>query len=272
MREQILASLPDTNNEEMLPAERRQHLMDWFDVNFAGSSQDLAERFNISVSTIRRDLDFLAKEGFLSRTHGGAVRMRQQTTYEPSTELARKTAVEEKGAIVAEALKHIKAHQSILIDTGTTSHDLADVMATLEIPLTVITNDIYVAKTLTYKPPISLVMPGGSNRFGAYSLLGEPGVSFLKDVRCDLYFMSAQAVDDECASDTVMELVELKRAMLKAAQKTILLADSSRFNARALYRIGSLDHIDAIITDDGLPEKVQKSIRALGVELFCVKV
>lgn len=262
----------DNNNDEMLPAERRQRLMDWFNLNFAGSSQDLAERFNISVSTIRRDLDLLAKEGFLSRTHGGAVRMRQQTTYEPSTELARKTAVEEKSAIVVEALKYIQADQSILIDTGTISHDLAEGVAALNIPLVVITNDIFVAKTLSYKPPISLVIPGGANRFGSYSLLGASGIAFLKDVRCDLYFMSAQAVDSECASDTVMELVELKKAMINAAQKTILLADSSRFNARALYRIESLERVDTIITDDGLPETIQKNIRALGVTLICVKV
>ncbi|UJQ95143.1 DeoR/GlpR family DNA-binding transcription regulator [Mariluticola halotolerans] len=262
----------DNNSEEMLPAERRQRLIDWFDVNFAGSSQDLADRFNISVSTIRRDLDLLAKEGYLSRTHGGAVRMRQQSTYEPSTDLARRTAVEEKNAIVAEALRHINADQSILIDTGAISHLLADAIATRTDPLTVITNDLYVAHALTYKPPVKLVVPGGSNRFGAYSLLGEPGISFLNDVKCDLYFMSAQAVDFECASDTVLELVELKRAMMQAAQKTILLADSSRFNARALYRITELSEVDMIITDHGLPTKDRDKILAHGVELVCVQV
>ena len=267
-----MSNSEENSNEEMLPAERRQRLMDWFDINFAGTSQDLADRFNISVSTIRRDLDLLSKEGFLSRTHGGAVRMRQQTTYEPSTELARNTAVEEKGAIISEAIKHISADQSILIDSGAITHSLADAIASLDMPLTVITNDIYVAHKLTYKPPIKLVVPGGANRFGAYSLLGEPGVSFLKDVRCDLFFMSAQAVDADCASDTVLELAELKRAMINAAQKTVILAESSRFNARALYRISDLENVQVIITDDGLSAKDCEKIRASGVELFCMKV
>ena len=262
----------DVNTDEMLPAERRQRLMEWFDVHFAGSSQDLAERFGISVSTIRRDLDHLAKEGFLSRTHGGAVRMRPQASYESSTELARKTAVEEKRGIVAEAVKHLKPDQSILIDTGTICHDLADTIAQIDFPLTVITNDLYVAKALTYKPPISVVVPGGANRFGAFSLMGEPGLSFLRDVRCDLYFMSAQAVDVDCASDTVMELVEMKRTMLASSEKTILLADSSRFKARALYRIAALDQINAIITDEGLSGDIRTTIRAHGLELSCVKV
>ncbi|MEO0544445.1 MAG: DeoR/GlpR family DNA-binding transcription regulator [Pseudomonadota bacterium] len=262
----------DGNTDEMLPAERRQRLMDWFDVHFAGSSQDLADRFGISVSTIRRDLDHLSKEGFLSRTHGGAVRMRPQASYEPSTELARQTAVEEKRGIVAEAIKHLKPDQSILIDTGTVCHDLADAVGQIEFPLTVITNDLYVAKTLTYKPQISVVVPGGANRFGAFSLLGEPGLGFLKDLRCDLYFMSAQAVDLECASDTVLELVEMKRTMLAASQKTILLAESSRFKARALYRVATLDQIDTIITDEGLAEDMRDPIRSHGLQLSCVKV
>lgn len=260
------------SNEELLPAERRQRIMDWFDVHFAGTSQDLADRFGISVSTIRRDLDQLSKEGFLSRTHGGAVRMRPQASYEPSTELARSTAVEEKIAIAAEAVKHLRANMSILIDTGTICHRLAEAVAQVDFPLTVITNDLFVAQTLTYKPQISVVVPGGSNRFGAYSLLGEPGLAFIRDVHCDVFFMSAQAVDGDCASDTVMELVEMKRTMMEASGKTYLLADSSRFNGRALYRIASLDSVHAVITDEGLASKTREAIRSHGVELSCVSV
>lgn len=104
--------------DEMLPAERRAHLIEWFKTNQAGSSQELARMFGISVSTIRRDLDLLASEGIVRRTHGGAVVVRSRVTYEPSTELSRRTAVEEKQAIVTEALKLIEPHQSVLIDTA----------------------------------------------------------------------------------------------------------------------------------------------------------
>ncbi|MFV0386088.1 DeoR/GlpR family DNA-binding transcription regulator [Paracoccus sp. (in: a-proteobacteria)] len=258
--------------DEMLPAERRQRIMEWFDVNFSGSTQDLAERFGASVSTIRRDLDLLSKEGFLSRTHGGAVRMRQSSTYEPSTDLALRTAVEEKAAIVARAVTYLRPDQSILIDTGTIAHVLADAIAETGLPLTVITNDICVAHKLTYKPLIRLVMPGGTNRFGAFSLLGDPGRSFLRDIRCDLFFLTAQAIDGECASDTVLELVEIKRAMIAAAQATILLAESSRYSSRALYRITDLGRIHTAITDSALDPAEQDRVRAQGVDLICVEV
>jgi len=258
--------------DEMLPAERRQRLIDWFASNMAGSSQDLARMFNISVSTIRRDLDLLASEGLVRRTHGGAVRIRSRTTYEPSTDLARRTAVEEKQAIVSEAVKLIEPEQSLLIDTGAVTHDLADAMAALDLPLTVITNDLYVAKALTYRERIKLIVPGGACRFGAFSLLGEPGISFLQDIRCDLLFMSAQAVDSDCISETMLELVQLKRAMIDAADRTVLLADSSRFSARALYRTASLDRLHTIITDDGLPDEDRDRIVARGLRLICVPI
>ncbi len=261
-----------SNVEEMLPAERRQRLVDWFDENFAGATQDLARKFNISVSTVRRDLDLLSREGFLRRTHGGAVRIRQHATFEPSTDLARRTADEAKSAIVIEARRLVEPEQSILIDTGTIAHDFADGVAELEFPLTVITNDLYVANKLTYKDNLKLIVPGGDNRPGAFSLLGEQGISFLSDIRCDLFFMSAQAVNSDCASDTVLQLVELKRAMVEAAEKTILLADSSRFASRALYRIVPIDKISTIITDEGLPIKDRKMFRQAGVKLVCVRI
>lgn len=258
--------------EEKLPAVRRQQLIDWFDVNMAGSTQELAKLFKISVSTIRRDLDLLSLEGYLKRTHGGAVRTREHTTYEPSTNLAQRTAVEEKSAIINEALKNISPGQSVLIDTGAIAHHLADAIAELEFNLTLITNDINVAHKLTYKSQFKLIVPGGTNRPGAYGLLGEPGVSFLRDIRCDVYFMSAQAVDLDCPSDTVLELVELKRASMAASEKTVLLAESSRFGSRALYKISDLDKIETIITDEGLPQKSREEILAQGIELICAKI
>lgn len=246
----------EMRGDEMLPAERRTHLIDWFKANTAGSSQDLARLFNISVSTVRRDLDLLAGEGIVRRTHGGAVLIRSQATWEPSTELSRRTAVEEKQAIVHEAMKLLQPHQSLLIDTGAVvCHRLAEEIAKIDIPLTVITNDLHVANVLTYRENISLIVPGGSSRFGSYSLLGEPGVSFLETINCDIFFTSAAAVDETCVSETHFDLVHLKQAMMNAASRVVLLADSSRFMSRALYRTATIDRVDLIITDTGVTDE-----------------
>lgn len=258
--------------EDMLPAERRQKLEDWFADNVAGSSQDLARLFNTSVSTIRRDLDFLATQNLVRRTHGGAVRVRRRATFEPTTDEARHTAMEEKRAIAAEAARRLEPEQSILIDTGSTLHEFAREVAALSIPLTVVTNDVFVAGALANRRNIRLVVPGGNCRDGAYTLLGEPGISFLKDIRCDRFFLCSQAVDTECMSDTSPELVQLKRAMMAAAEATVLLVDSSKFLTRAFYRIGALETVHEIITDEGLGDGERAEMEAAGIRLTCVKL
>ncbi len=259
----------DTPPDDMLPAERRQRLQEWFNDKVAASSQDLARMFNTSVSTIRRDLDHLASQGLVRRTHGGAVRIRQRSTFEPTTDEARHTAIEEKKAIALEASKRLQPEQSILIDTGSTLHQFAYVVANMDIPLTVVTNDMLIAGVLSNKPHINLVVPGGVCREGAYSLLGEPGLSFLKDLRCDNFFLCSQAVDLECASDTSLELVQLKRAMLNAAEVTTLMVDSSKFSTRAIYRIADIEQIGEIITDEGLIQEERDKLHERGVAVTC---
>jgi DeoR/GlpR family transcriptional regulator of sugar metabolism len=253
--------------EDMLPEQRRQRLLDWFADNVAASSQDLARMFNTSVSTIRRDLDQLASQGLVRRTHGGAVRIRRRATFEPSTDVARQTATEEKRAIAIEAARRLEPDQSIFVDTSTTLHEFAHVVAGLTIPLTVVTIDIYVARILCHKPHIKLIVPGGTCREGSYALLGEPGLSFLKDMRCDHLFLSSQAVDLECVSDTSLDLVQLKRAMIEGAETTTLLVDSSKFSTRAIYRIASLDKINEIITDEGLNKEEREKFGLRGIKI-----
>ncbi|MFL9913006.1 DeoR/GlpR family DNA-binding transcription regulator [Paraburkholderia fungorum] len=240
--------------EDMIQAERQQRMADWFQSNVGASNQELARIFKTSASTIRRDLDALAVRGVLRRTHGGAVRIRQRSTYEPSIDEARGTAVEEKHAIAVEAATRLSDGQSILIDTGSTMHQFAQVVAELNLSLTVVTSDLLVANLLTRKSNVKLIVPGGQCRPRAYTLLGEPGLSFLRDIRVDHFYLSAQAVDEHCVSDTFLDLVSLKRTMIRAASKTFLLIDSSRFAGRAFHNVVDVTAVDEIITDDGLAD------------------
>lgn len=258
--------------EDMLPAERRQKILDWFEHSVAASNQELAKLVGASVSTIRRDLDQLDSQGLVRRTHGGAVRIRRNAAFEPTTDQARQTAVEEKRAIAEAAAGLLEPDMSILIDTGSTLHQFAQVLAGLSIPLTVVTSDLFVAGTLANKNHIRLIVPGGHCRPGAFTLLGEPGLSFLRDLRCDRLFLCSQAIDSECASDTSWDLVQAKRAMMDAAASTVLMADSSRFGARALYRITAMDRVSTILTDDGLDMEERQRFYDGGANLVIVPV
>lgn len=267
-----MSSDGEVGPDDMLPAERRQRLIDWMTANVAATNHELARILNTSISTVRRDLDYLASQGLVRRTHGGAVSIRRLATWEPTTDVARQTAIEEKRAIAIEAAKRIEPHQSILIDTGSTLHIFAQVLAELTVPLTVVTSDVLVASTLSNRPHVKLVVPGGSCRDGAFTLLGEPGLSFLKDLHCDQLFLVTQAVDTNCASDTSMDLVNLKRTMMAAAQRVTLMVDSSKFGGRAIYRVADIEQIDEIITDNGIASEELQRMQDAGVLVTCANV
>ena len=254
-------------DEDFLPAERRAKIMDWFSTNSVASTQDLARRLNASISTIRRDLDLLASEGLLKRTHGGAVRIRQNTTYEQRIEEARNTSVEEKRAIAKAAASILQPGQSVIIDSKSTSHQLAYAIAELSIPLTVITNDVQVAAVLANKDPISVVVPGGTCRHGAYVLLGETSTKFVRELNCDHYFLCTHAVDPSGPTDTWLDLVQLQRAMVGAALETTLIIDSSKFGSRKIYSVVPMERIKRIITDEGLAPEDREKYSALVDEL-----
>lgn len=255
-------------DEDFLPAERRAKIIDWFSTNHVATTQELAKRLNASISTIRRDLDLLASEGLLKRTHGGAVRIRQNTTFEQRTDEARITSVEEKRAIAKAAVGILQPGQSIIIDSKSTSQQLGYAVAEMTIPLTVITNDVHVASTLANKDHITLVVPGGICRHGAYVLLGETGTRFVRELNCDHYFLCTHAVDMAGPTDTSLDLVQLQREMVRAAKETTLVVDSSKFGSRAIYNVVPMQDIKRIITDEGLSPDEREKYAALVEELI----
>lgn len=245
--------------QDLLPAERRSKIIELFATNQVVSTQDLARSFNSSISTIRRDLDRLAAEGLVKRTHGGAVRVRWNTTYEQRSDEARTTSVEEKQAIARAAVATLKPGESIILDSRSTSHQMAYALAELTIALTVVTNDVHIAGTLANRDHITLVVPGGVCRHGAYVLLGETGTRFVRELNCDHYFLCCQAVDETGATDTSLDLVQLQREMVSAARETTLIIESSKIGGRAMYNVASIDKIKRIITDEGVtPEENEK--------------
>jgi len=260
-----LSSNENNVTEDVLPAVRQQRLREWFATNVSGSIQELSRMFSASISTIRRDLDTLAAEGVIKRTHGGAVSVRLRSAFEASVEQARITAVEEKRAIAVEAIKRLEPSQSILLDTGSTALEFAKLLAKTQIPLTVVTQDIQVAAVLSLRPHLRLIVPGGTCRPNAYTLLGTPGVEFISSLRCDICFLSSQAVDYECISDTMLELIRLKIAMINAARRTYLLVDSSRMASRAIYHLAPINRIHEIITDVGFEEEGVMKYAELGI-------
>ncbi|WP_157271835.1 DeoR/GlpR family DNA-binding transcription regulator [Azohydromonas aeria] len=259
----------------LLPAQRRQRIVDFLRVHGAVTIGQLEQALGASISTLRRDLDALAAEGVVDRTHGGAL-LRQQApeyaTFEPDPVAAAELSPREKAAIGQAAAEALLPRQSVIFDSGTTVLEAARAAVRRQIPLTAVTNDLVIAQVLGKSPLVQVHVLGGQLRPGSATLLGQSLVEQAGALRADVLLLGAHAVTDDEISETSAELAGVKRALMRAANSTRLLVDSSKFRPRAFMRIATLDAVGEVITDTGLPAAEEERLRALGLKLTVVKV
>jgi DeoR family transcriptional regulator of aga operon len=276
-----MSSIPDTtaladpSASPLLPAQRRQRIVDFLRVHGAVTLGQLEQALGASLSTLRRDLDTLAAEGIVDRTHGGAL-LRQQApeyaTFEPEPEAAAELSPREKAAIGQAAAEALLPRQSVIFDSGTTVLEAARAAVRRQIPLTAVTNDLVIAQVLGKSPLVQVHMLGGLLRPGSTTIIGQTLVDQASALRADVLLMGAHAVTDNVISETSAELAAVKRALMKAANSTRLLVDSSKFRPRAFMQIAALDDVGELITDNGLALAEEERLRALDLKLTVVKV
>lgn len=232
----------------------------------AASLRRLSDSVGVSISTIRRDVDFLTQRGYVQRTHGGALlQSTHLTTFEPDSDIAAETARDAKRRIGAAAAARIQPMQSVLFDSGTTTLAAARHAVSRGVRFTAVTNDLGIGRLLSGASDIRVVVLGGTVRPGSQTLLGQPGQDFVRSLHVDLAFIGAHAVSRTAISETSIELAEMKRAMIKAARQTLLLVDSSKFDDEAFCDIGPIALVDELITDSGLPPGIAAAYRDAGL-------
>lgn len=276
-----MSSIPDStvaadaSASPLLPAQRRQRIVDFLRVHGAVTLGQLEQALGASPSTLRRDLDSLAAEGIVDRTHGGAL-LRQQApeyaTFEPEPEAAAELSPREKAAIGQAAAEALLPRQSVIFDSGTTVLEAARAAVRRQIPLTAVTNDLVIAQVLGKSPLIQVHMLGGLLRPGSTTVIGQTLVEQAAALHADVLLMGAHAVTDSVISETSAELAGVKRALMKAANSTRLLVDSSKFRPRAFMQIATLDAVSEIVTDSGIAPADEERLRALELKLSVVKV
>ena len=246
----------------MLPAERRERILR---AVRAGTTQvgQLAEEFGVSEMTVRRDLGDLEREGKLTRVHGGAV---GATAERPFAEIAVER-FEQKDAIGALAASSIDEGQTVLLDVGTTTLQLARHLRGRS--LTVITSNLAVYEELLPEESIELVLLGGVVRRNYRSLVGVVAEDALRQLRADVAFLGASGIEDDFSVvDTTMVEVPIKRAMMAAAARTVLLVDSEKFKMRGVVRVCHAHDLDAIVTDSGVAAETRSELERSGVEVL----
>lgn len=237
----------------MRTGQRRREILRQLFLTGYLEAKELAVNLGVDASTIRRDLDSLARDGHLQRTHGGARPLAGAVDVPYAVKAHERRGA--KGAIAALACELVRDGDSVMLDSGSTTHELALALR-LRRDLTVITNDLRIGQLVSEYQGFRLMVTGGELLSSTYTLFGERAVSFIEDLRVDWTFLGADAIDDRAGITNTNTLeVPVKRAMITAARTTVVLADSSKFDRNALVRVAGIDEVDEIITDGDLPEE-----------------
>jgi DeoR family transcriptional regulator of aga operon len=255
----------------LLPAQRRDRIVGFLRRSGAATLQQLSQALDVSPSTLRRDLDGLAAEGVLDRTHGGALLRRQPYgTFEPDPQAAAELSPAEKRAIGQAAAAMLQPHQSVILDSGSTVLEAARALRARRIPLTVVTNDLAIAQVLGASTLLQVHLLGGRLRPASHTLVGEPVIEAAGRLHADVLLMGAHAVTDGEVSETQPEVAAVKRALIRAAATRRLLVDASKFRPRAFMTVCEVAAFQQVITDDGLTAAHAEALHARGVALLRV--
>ncbi len=241
------------------------------EVNRRVSIAELTERLGVSEVTIREDLKHLEQRGALTRIRGGAVGVLHNGALEMPLEETSTTNRAEKMAIAARAASMIRDGETVIIDVGSTTTELAKALTPGLVGVVVITNGLNIALILESFPGVSVIVTGGTVRPLQHSLVAPMGTLLLDQLKADVAFLGCNGVDPARGfTNSNIAEAEIKQAMVRAAQKVVFLADHDKIGAVASAYVTDISGADLLITDDGADETVIESLRAEGVAVDTV--
>lgn len=226
----------------------------------------LAEEFQVTAETIRRDLKALDRAGLVRRVHGGAIPA-GRLDFEPDLAEREGTAADEKDRIARAALAELPTEGSVILDAGSTVARLAAGLP-LESTLTVVTHSLPTAARLADHPGIQLHLIGGRVRQRTRAAVDAWALRAYGEIRADVVFLAANGFSAESGL-TTPDLAEaaVKRAAVAAARRVVLLADSAKRGQEHFARFGDLADVDLLITDTGLTDDDAAAIERGGTEV-----
>jgi DeoR family transcriptional regulator of aga operon len=231
---------------------------------------DLCNGLDVSPVTLRKDMKQLEERKLLFRTHGSINLLNPYMTRDINVSEKELIMVEEKRRIAQKASTLIQENDAIIIASGTTVLFLAKIIEVKQ-QLTVLTSALNVAMTLCKKPNIEIIQLGGIVRKTSTSVNGPHAQQMLSQFSCSKLFLGVDGLDLEygCTTSNLME-ANVNQYMIAAAQRTIVLADSSKFGQRGFGRICSFDKVHQIITDDKVSESFVSALESRGIEVTIV--
>jgi DeoR/GlpR family transcriptional regulator of sugar metabolism len=255
----------------VLPSQRRQAVLRRLAAHGEVGFAELAEEFGVSEMTIRRDLETLEADGVARRIRGGAISVVSRS-YEPPLAMRATTQSAAKTAIGATAAGLVNEGDTVIIDVGTTTLELAKALHGRR-GLTVVTASLPIAVELGNDPDIRVLVTGGQVRSGELSLTGGIAEDVFGTLNCDLAFIGVAGI---CAVPGLTEYnhddARVKRAAIGAARRSVVLADASKLGRVAFATVAPLSAIDAVVTDAPAADVSVGELAAAGAEVVEAKV
>jgi len=251
----------------MLPTERRLAIVDEIRERPMVRADELARRFDVSVETVRRDLRALQRDGVLDRVYGGATPAGHRSAEE--TFVHRSVAHRaRKQAIARLAAAQLRPDETIVLDVGTTALEVARAL-----PQTwrgrVLTCSVPVAAELAGRPRVEVLLSGGRVRDGDLALSGSHAQAFFADFYADRAFLGSGGVHPEAGlTDYHPDEVDTRRVVIERAERSYVLADSSKLGVIAVRRVCDLDRLTAVLTDGEENTDAAAALEAAGVQLI----
>lgn len=234
-------------------SERRQRMAEYVGAEGYATFSALADRFGVSQMTVYRDAQELQARGVIRRTRGG-VTVQPSSVFESNVRYRASVRQAEKRAISLRGAELVEPGMSVMLDDGTTVMPMAPLLAE-RAPLTVITNFVPMMTALSEVPGIQLILLGGTYQPRHDCFAGLLCVDMIDQVRADLLFLSPSAVCDGQVLHQEEDMVATKRAMMRTAERKVLMVDRSKLGRRALHRFAAVEDFDEVITDDAGPDE-----------------
>lgn len=250
----------------MFQIERQEKILEYIKKAQKASTNELAEFFQVSNVTIRRDIDALAENGLIHKIHGGAMTM----TSKLKTELPYAYKVEynqpAKKEIGKVAASFIEDGDIIILDAGSTTLEIAQNITQKNI--TVVTNDIKIAMTLAGKKNVNVIVCGGMLSDLVYTLTGNETVDFFSRIHVNKTFLGCDAVDLEFGiSNRNQEEVAIKSAMMRAADEIIMVTDNSKLDKKVFCYLCDISAVDKLVINS-IDGKNREGFVEKGVEII----
>lgn len=224
---------------------------------------ELAEAFDVSAETVRRDLSVLERNGLVRRVHGGAISS-DMLGFEPALTVREASQTEEKARIAQVALDYLPESGAIAIDAGSSTQRFAEILPPGR-ELTIVTNSLPIASLLAARKELTVHLAGGRVRGRTLATVDDTALSFLRTLRVEVAFLGTNGFSAEHGL-TTPDAAEaaVKAAFVAAGRQCVLLADHTKYHADSFARFADLDSVDVIVTDSALPDSAVDSLVAAG--------